>query len=78
MQVLKKIWGAWKAFAHVLGKVQTLILLTLFYVFILGPVALIFLLLGKSALPYKSQNSGTYWLAKSRNTRGEAQYFQQY
>lgn len=78
MEWLKKIWKAWKSFAHALGKAQTMVLLTLFYFIVLGPTAFFFRLFGKSALPYRGTNPETFWINKPTSARGEAQYFQQY
>ncbi len=78
LKFLKTIWEGWKKFAHILGRIQTVILLTVFYFLILGPVALISRLFGKSFLIYRGGNSHTYWIEKPASTRGEEQYFQQY
>ncbi len=78
MNFLKKLWQGWKAFAHVLGKIQTVILLTVFYFLVLGPISIVFRLLGKSPLPYQSKNPDTNWKLKAPHARGETQYFQQY
>lgn len=79
MDFLKKLWKAWKAFAHALGKVQTFILLTVFYILILGPVSLFFRLFGKSPLQYRAaKDAETYWKIKPAGARGEEQYFQQF
>lgn len=40
-RILDKIWQGWKKIAHAIGKVNTRILLTLFYFIIIGFVALI-------------------------------------
>ena len=78
MEFLKKLWKGWKAFAHAVGKVQTLLLLTLFYLLILGPVSFLFRLFGKSALSYRAQTPDTYWRMKPVSNRGQEQYFQQF
>ena len=78
MEFLKRIWKAWKAFAHALGKVQTMVLLTVFYFLILGPASLFFRLLGKPALTYRGKDPDTFWINKPANARGEAQYYQQF
>jgi hypothetical protein len=41
MIVLRKLWALWKAFAHVLGRVQTAILLSVIYHVALGPIGLV-------------------------------------
>jgi hypothetical protein len=44
--LLGKIWTGWKKFAHAFGRVQTIILITLFYFLILVPLGAVFRLLG--------------------------------
>ncbi len=78
MEFLKKCWKAWKNFARALGKVQTAVLLILFYFLILGPAALISWLLRRPVLPYRSSDPETYWKLKAVSRRGEAQYYEQY
>lgn len=42
LRVLKRIWRAWKGFAHGLVKGQSWLLMALAYVIALAPVALLF------------------------------------
>ena len=44
--VFKKMWSGWKAFAHKVGRFQTLLLLTLFYFIVLAPLGGLFRLFG--------------------------------
>jgi hypothetical protein len=38
---LRALWEAWKVVAHAIGKVQARIVFSLFYIVLLGPVALV-------------------------------------
>ena len=38
---LRALWEAWKVVAHAIGKVQARIVFSLFYLVLLGPVALV-------------------------------------
>jgi len=40
MTILRKLWDFWKAFGHMLGQVQTAILLSVIYHLTVGPLAL--------------------------------------
>lgn len=78
MSFLRKLWKGWKAIAHRIGKVQTFLLMTLFYILILGPIAVVLRVLGKRPLQYRNKDTQTYWHSKPDQSRGEAQYFQSY
>ena len=45
-KVLKNLWAAWKSLAHKIGRVQTVILLTIFYFVIIVPIGSVFRLFG--------------------------------
>ncbi len=38
---LRALWEAWKVVAHAIGKIQARIVFSLFYIVLLGPVALV-------------------------------------
>jgi len=60
---MKFIWNIWKKIAHFIGRVNTFIILSLFYFIILAPVAItkkIFRLFRKKS----AQKS--YWIEKER------------
>ena len=50
MSLLRKLWVAWKAFAHILGRVQTAILLSVIYHVTIGPTGLVCRLLRRDLL----------------------------
>ncbi len=62
VQSLRK---AWMAFAHILGVVQTTILLTLVYVFFIGAANIIARLLGKDLLRHRMLKAGSFWQPKA-------------
>jgi saxitoxin biosynthesis operon SxtJ-like protein len=41
MAALRALWEAWKVVAHAIGKIQARIVFSLFYIVLLGPVALV-------------------------------------
>src|ERR1700712_953700 len=58
----------WDKIGHVLGIINTYILLTLFYFVILTPLSLIMRLFGKDILKLKRNKRDTYWEAAAPNT----------
>ena len=58
---LKPLWRLWLKIAHFIGKVNTLILLTLFYVFILGIARIVTLLGRKDLLDVSWKDRASYW-----------------
>lgn len=65
MQKVKKLWSwiydKWMAFARVLAFVNTRIILSLFFILIIGPFALILKLVGKDFLQRKIDSSSSFW-----------------
>lgn len=61
--ILQKIWSGWKSIAHKIARVQTVILLTLFYFLILTPMGFLFRLFRWDPLQSRSRNMGkeTNW-----------------
>jgi hypothetical protein len=60
-RTLKK-W--WMAFAHGLGWVNTRLILTVFYIVIIGIPAIILKLIGKDLLHRKYSKAPSYWIKK--------------
>ena len=65
IDLLKLAWRKWKAFAHVLGNFQARLLLTVFYVLIVGPVSSVFDFLTFAVLLtiFSAQEAQAYGLA---------------
>ena len=55
------LWRGWKKFAHVMGIVQTRILLTVSYFVILAFASIITKVLGKDLLERRMQRAATYY-----------------
>ncbi len=66
LALVKPLWLnplrlVWDKIGHVLGIINTYILLTLFYFVILTPLSLIMRLFGKDILKLKRNKNNTYW-----------------
>ena len=61
LEPLKLLWRTWLKLAHFIGKVNTMILLTLFYVIIIGIVKLITLLGREDLLDERWKDRPSYW-----------------
>ena len=57
----RRLYDWWMKFARLLGKVNTVVLLTLVYVVVVGPVALVFRVLGKDLLDRRTEKGESYW-----------------
>ena len=65
MAVFSGIKSSWMRFVHVLGHVQTTLILTLIYVLILGPLALLLRLFGRGdLLSLRAPKAQSFALAK--------------
>jgi hypothetical protein len=68
VSLIKRIWsrlfGWWMAFARVLGHVNTILLLTIMYVLIIGPSWVVLRLLRKDPLRRKAKETGSFWIEK--------------
>ncbi len=60
-KILLLIWSGWKKFAHVLGIVNTKILLTLTYFLILSVISIIGRLFGADLLDRRMISKQSYW-----------------
>jgi hypothetical protein len=60
MQSSKRFKASWHAFVHVLGQVQTTVLLSVVYHAAIGPIALVSRLLRKDFLVLRPPQSATY------------------
>ena len=60
-KVLSLLWQGWKKFAHVLGIINTRILLTLTYITVIAIVAIISRLIGADLLDRRMKRRPSYW-----------------
>lgn len=75
MSFLKKIWNGWKIFARTLGRINTKIILSLFFFFIFGPIALIRKLF---YLFKKKSSANTFWIKKESKRQKLEDYYRQF
>lgn len=69
-KVFRNIWEGWKKFAHAFGRVQTAIILTLFYFLILVPAGALFRLFGWDPLlsrGFKSKKSSNWQVVQDKS-----------
>lgn len=66
LKYLKKIYSKWMQFAHLIGKINTIIILTIVYYSVFLVYSLFIKLLGKDYLDVNLNNSnnGSYWYPK--------------
>jgi hypothetical protein len=60
MALLRKFWGWWKAFGHVLGQIQTTIILSIIYHIAIGPISLVGRALRRPFLELHSRDGGSF------------------
>ena len=73
----KAFYRGWMKIAHAIGKVNTLILLTIFYFVILGIAKLIVLMLRKDLLGLR-QEGPSYWRERKDFTLDRCAYLKPY
>lgn len=61
VSIRRRLYLRWMAFARVLGKINTVVLLTIVYVVILGPVSLVFRVLRRDLLDRNHEERASYW-----------------
>jgi len=67
-KLISRVKDGWLLFARTLGRVNTIILLTLVYVVIIGPMALLVKILRKDLLQKKKNATLTsYWRERASN-----------
>ncbi len=62
----RSLYKGWMLFARGLAFVNTRVILTIFFVFIIGPIALILKLAGKDFLQRKIDSSPSFWKPRER------------
>lgn len=72
----RPVYRAWMAFAHVLGRINTTVLLTLFWLVMVVPLALVFKLIRRDALSRRI-GGASYWVEKRLPADSKA-YFNQF
>lgn len=72
MKLLRKLLNRWLAFAGVIGRINTLLLLTLLYILVLTPVGILSRLLGKN--PIAQPVDGSMWVERKEEENLERQF----
>ncbi|MEK7851087.1 MAG: SxtJ family membrane protein [Deltaproteobacteria bacterium] len=78
MLFLKTLYKSWMKFAHALGWVNTRIILTVIYLLIFTPVALIFKVIGKDPMERKIEKINSYWIKKEPTIFRQEDYRRQF
>ena len=60
MSLLRKFGDGWKAFGHIMGHIQTAILLSVIYHIAIGPIALIGRAMRQPFLEFRARQSTSY------------------
>ena len=75
----KLLFKGWMAFAHVLGWVNTRILLVVFFFLVITPVAVVARLLGKDLISQRLEpEAETYWKPKEQGPFDPQSYLRQF
>ncbi len=61
-----RLWRGWMAFAHLLGIVNTKVLLTIFYVLVIGPTWFVTTLFGVDTLGVRDRRAASFWRRSDR------------
>ena len=61
IKTLKRVWAGWKRIANFIGRIQTRIILTLFFFVVAGPAWVLIRLFGKDLLNQRIGNDLNYW-----------------
>jgi len=74
LKPLKTFWVYWKKLAHLVGVVNTTLLLFLTYVVLFGLVSMILRLLGKDLLGKRHRERQSFWIPKEPVDEGVERY----
>ena len=74
-EFFKLLWRIWLKIGDILAWCWTIVLLTVVYFVVLGPIAIIMKILRKDPLKYKFSKE-SYWLELSKDTSEESFYHQ--
>jgi hypothetical protein len=64
LSLAKKLYKVWIKFAHILAIVNTTLLLTIVYIFLIGIASIFIWLVKKDLLKHRLNISGTFWKPK--------------
>jgi saxitoxin biosynthesis operon SxtJ-like protein len=64
--LLKGAYRGWMVFAHGLGRIQTLLILSIFYLVVVGAISLVYRVFVGDPLQQRNVNGGSDWVRKPR------------
>lgn len=64
--VWKKMYSYWMKFARLLGRVNAVVFLTIFYFLLIGPAALVLKVFGRDLLDRRAEDRASYWYDKEQ------------
>ena len=77
-QFFKALYRVWMKFAHFIGRINTAILLTLFYFLFLGAAKLITRIYGADLLDSRWQDRPSYWRSRKGFKADKAAFLKPY
>jgi len=76
---LTPVYAAWLKIAHAIGKVVTILILTLAYYFVITPSAFIKRIFGGLPIPVKpDEKAETYWVTRTEAAQPKERFFKRY
>lgn len=78
MRFLKLLYKVWMKFAHALGWVNTRVILTVIYLLVFTPVALLFRIIGNDPMERKIEAVDSYWTKKEPTEFRQEDYRRQF
>jgi len=77
-KLLTPLWKAWLKLGHILGVINTTLLLTVFYFIIITPVGLLRKVMGKDTFGKVKEHEGSLWQSKSIAEPDLSRYLRQF
>lgn len=78
-EVLRPVYTAWLAAAHMIGQIITAVALTLAYYLVITPSAIIKRLFGGRPLPVRpDKNATTYWVDRNEPAQPKERFIKRY
>lgn len=76
---LRPAYAAWLRISHFLGRIMTILFLSLTYYFVITPSALIKLLFGGHPLPVKpDKHASSYWVVRAEPAQPKERFIKRY
>lgn len=77
--LLMPVYTIWLKFAHLIGRIVTILILTVAYYVVITPFALVKRLFGGAPLPLKpDKNASSYWVARTESAQPKERFIKRY